>query len=136
VSDTTTAPAAQSGGGGKSRMRVEVCASEELPAGEMIGTQLGPMPVVVVRAPDGTLHAVLDKCLHQGGRLSKGRLGAASFESTDVGDYRYDRAGEILRCPWHGFEYDIRDGSLLAEPSRCLRTFTVTEEDGKVFVSL
>jgi nitrite reductase/ring-hydroxylating ferredoxin subunit len=135
MSDTTTAPAAQAGAN-KSRMRVEVCASEELPAGEMIGTKLGPMPVVVVRAPDGTLHAVLDKCLHQGGPLSKGRLGAASLESSGVDDYRDDRAGEILRCPWHGFEYDIRNGSLLAEPSRCLRTFTVTEEDGKVFVSL
>ena len=135
MSDTTTAPAAQAGAG-KSRMRVEVCASDELPAGEMIGTKLGPMPVVVVRAPDGTLHAVLDKCLHQGGPLSKGRLGAASLESSGVDDYRDDRAGEILRCPWHGFEYDIRNGSLLAEPSRCLRTFTVTEEDGKVFVSL
>lgn len=129
MADATTTPAS-------GRMSVEVCAAEDLQPGQMVGTQLGPMPVVVVRAPDGSLHAVLDKCLHQGGPLSRGRLGSASLESSGVGDYRDDRDGEILRCPWHGFEYDIRTGQLLAEPSRCLRTFTVTEEDGKVFVSL
>jgi nitrite reductase/ring-hydroxylating ferredoxin subunit len=118
------------------RMQVEVCASDELPAGHKIATRLGPMPVVVVRAPDGSLHALLDKCLHQGGPLSWGRLGSDSSGSCDVGDYRRERAGEIIRCPWHGFEYDIRTGCLLAEPSRCLRTFTVTEDDGRIFVSV
>lgn len=117
-------------------MSVEVCASDALPPGQKVAAQLGPMPVVVIRAPDGSLHGLLDKCLHQGGRLSAGRLGAASLESAKVGEYRDDRDGEIIRCPWHGFEYDIRTGELLAEPSRCLRTFTVTEEDGRVFVSL
>ncbi len=117
-------------------MRVEVCASDELARGQKVSTRLGPMPVVVVRAPDGSLHALLDKCLHQGGPLSKGRLGSDSSGSSDVGDYRLERDGEIIRCPWHGFEYDIRTGCLLAEPSRRLRTFTVIEDDGKIFVSL
>jgi nitrite reductase/ring-hydroxylating ferredoxin subunit len=117
-------------------LRVEVCASDELAPGHKVATRLGPMPVVVVRAPDGSLHALLDKCLHQGGPLSKGRLGAASAGSCDVGDYRLERSGEIIRCPWHGFEYDIRTGCLLAEPGRCLRTFTVTEDDGTIVVSV
>ena len=117
-------------------MQVEVCAADELPPGHKVSTQLGPMPVMVVRAPDGSLHALLDKCLHQGGPLSKGRLGCDSAGSCDVGDYRLERAGEVIRCPWHGFEYDIRTGCLLAEPSRRLRTFTVTEDAGRIFVSL
>jgi nitrite reductase/ring-hydroxylating ferredoxin subunit len=117
-------------------MRTEVCASDDLPPGHKIAARLGPMPVVVVRAPDGSLHALLDKCLHQGGPLSRGRLGPDSSGSADVGDYRLDRNGEIIRCPWHGFEYDIRTGCLLAEPGRCLRTFTVIEDEGRIFVSL
>ena len=116
-------------------MRVEVCASDELEVGQIASAQLGPMPVVVVRAPDGSLHALLDKCLHQGGRLSRGVLTGDSSNATDVGDYPYERFGEVVRCPWHGFEYDIRTGCLLAQKDRCLRTFTVTEEDGKIFVS-
>jgi nitrite reductase/ring-hydroxylating ferredoxin subunit len=118
------------------RMRTEVCASDDLPPGHKVSARLGPMPVVVVRAPDGSLHALLDKCLHQGGPLSRGRLGSDSSGSADVGDYRLERNGEIIRCPWHGFEYDIRTGCLLAEPGRCLRTFTVIEDDGRIFVSL
>jgi nitrite reductase/ring-hydroxylating ferredoxin subunit len=116
-------------------LRTEVCASADLDVGQMAAAQLGPMPVVVIRAPDGSLHALLDKCLHQGGRLSRGVLTSDSSSSSDVGDYPFERYGEIVRCPWHGFEYDIRTGCLLAEQSRRLRTFTVTEEDGKVFVS-
>jgi nitrite reductase/ring-hydroxylating ferredoxin subunit len=116
-------------------MRAEVCTSDDLGAGQMATAQLGPMPIVVIRAPDGSLHALLDKCLHQGGRLSRGVLTSDSSSSRDVGDYPFERHGEVVRCPWHGFEYDIRTGCLLAERSRCVRTFTVIEEDGKVFVS-
>jgi nitrite reductase/ring-hydroxylating ferredoxin subunit len=117
-------------------LRAEVCASADLGAGQMAAAQLGPMPVVVIRAPDGSLHALLDKCLHQGGRLSRGVLTAdSSTGAKDVGDYPFERHGEVVRCPWHGFEYDIRNGCLLAEKSRCLRTFTVTEEDGTIYVS-
>lgn len=130
MAETTTESTPKRGG-----MRAEVCASDELEVGQIASAQLGPMPVVVVRAPDGSLHALLDKCLHQGGRLSRGVLTGDSSNATDVGDYPYERFGEVVRCPWHGFEYDIRTGCLLAQKDRCLRTFTVTEEDGKIFVS-
>lgn len=130
MAETTTESTPKRGG-----MRVEVCASDELEVGQIASAQLGPMPVVVVRAPDGSLHGLLDKCLHQGGRLSRGVLTGDSSNSSGVGDYPYERFGEVVRCPWHGFEYDIRTGCLLAQKDRCLRTFTVTEEDGKIFVS-
>lgn len=115
-------------------MKVVVCPADELMEGQMRGAKLGPFPIVVARAPDGSLHALVDKCLHQGGPLSKGRLGAISTGSADVGDYRYEREGEFLRCPWHGFEYDIRTGCLTSDPTRCLNTFTAREEDGNVVV--
>ena len=107
-------------------MKAVVCAAEELAKGHMRPAKLGPFPIVVVRTPDGSLFALLDKCLHQGGPLSRGRLG--------VDDYRFERSGEILRCPWHGYEYDVRDGRLLADPSRHLGTFTVREVDGNIVV--
>lgn len=115
-------------------MKVVVCAADELAKGHMRPAKLGPFPIVVVRTPDGSLFAVLDKCLHQGGPLSRGRLGATSAGSEDVDDYRFERSGEILRCPWHGYEYDVRDGRLLADPSRHLGTFTAREEDGHIVV--
>ncbi len=89
-------------------MKAVVCAADELAKGHMRPAKLGPFPIVVVRTPDGSLFALLDKCLHQGGPLSRGRLGATSTGSEDVDDYRFERSGEILRCPWHGYEYDVQ----------------------------
>jgi hypothetical protein len=57
-------------------MKAVICAADELAKGHMRSAKLGPFPIVVVRAPDGSLFALLDKCLHQGGPLSRGRLGA------------------------------------------------------------
>src|SRR2546430_11620772 len=51
-----------------------VCRTHELGPGEIMSGQVGPFPVVVIRANDGTLHAMVAKCLHQGGPLDKGKL--------------------------------------------------------------
>ena len=118
-------------------MKAVVCPTDELARGEMCATKLGPIPVVVIRAPDDSLHALLDKCLHQGGPLSKGRIGGATYSEpgpSGVGDFRLEKEGEVLRCPWHGFEYDIKTGCTLTEPDRCLSKFTVREEDGNIVV--
>jgi len=34
------------------------------------------------------------------------------------GEYTYTREGEIVRCPWHGWEFDIRTGRSYCEPER------------------
>ena len=33
------------------------------------------------------------------------------------GEYLYSRQGEILRCPWHGWEFDIRSGQSWFDPT-------------------
>jgi 3-phenylpropionate/trans-cinnamate dioxygenase ferredoxin subunit len=32
--------------------------------------------------------------------------------------YRYSRPGEMVKCPWHGWEFDIRTGKSWCDPSR------------------
>ena len=40
------------------------------------------------------------------------------MESTEPGNYCYSRQGEIIRCPWHGWEFDIRTGKSWCDPTR------------------
>jgi nitrite reductase/ring-hydroxylating ferredoxin subunit len=41
------------------------------------------------------------------------------------------REGEILRCPWHGWEYDIRTGQSWCDPEKVnTRQYKVTIEPG------
>ncbi len=117
-------------------MRQIVCRKDEVRPGEMLRAQVGPIPVVVVRANDGSLHALIAKCLHQGGPLDRGKIYEHTSTVEHVGEYVTDAACEILKCPWHGFEYDIRTGCVIAEPSRRLQTFEAREEGGDIVVEL
>ena len=38
--------------------------------------------------------------------------------SDEPGEYRVERYGEIIRCPWHGWEFDIRTGQSYCDPKR------------------
>jgi len=45
------------------------------------------------------------------------------------GEYRWGREGEVLRCPWHGWEFDITSGRSIFNPHRVrVRTYEVTVE--------
>ena len=114
-------------------MKKIICEASQLPPGHMVSGKLGPMPVVVIRTKDVGLYGLLDKCLHQGGRLSRGRL-LEAIDCDDPSDCRYRvvEGREIVKCPWHGYEYDIKTGSTLFDPDRRLRTFKVHEEDGQI----
>ena len=71
---------------------------------------------------EGDLFGLLNRCPHQGGELCHGTtLGLVEADPAEPGQMRYTREGEILRCPWHGWEFDIRTGLSRAEPQK-LRT--------------
>jgi nitrite reductase/ring-hydroxylating ferredoxin subunit len=101
-------------------MRKRVCAADELQPGEKRAVEVGRRYVVLVRAADGSFHALVDVCPHQGARLSAGPL-----------------VGDVLRCPWHNFGFDVRTGRSMLEPDRYrVKTYDVAVEDGHVIVEL
>jgi nitrite reductase/ring-hydroxylating ferredoxin subunit len=109
-----------------------ICEATELRPGQMVSGKLGPMPIVVIRTNDGALYGLLDKCLHQGGPLSRGKL-LQAIDCSPGRSNAYQMEGrEIVKCPWHGYEYDPKTGSTLFDPDRKLRTFKVHEENGQV----
>ena len=113
-------------------MKKVICEAAELGPGQMVSGKLGPMPIVVIRTRDGELYGLLDKCLHQGGPLSRGRLLEAIDSSPGECTYKVLAGRDIVKCPWHGYEYDVKTGSTLFDPDRKLRTFKVHEEDGHI----
>src|SRR3546814_2830988 len=80
----------------------------EIPPGSRKRVMVKGRPVVVFNL-DGEYFGLLDRCPHQGGSLCEGRL-IGLLEAHEPGDYSYTRRGEIVRCPWHGWEFDIRTG--------------------------
>lgn len=93
-----------------------VAAVGEIPPGGRKRVEVGGRAVVVFNLK-GEFFALADACPHHGGSLAEGKL-TGLVESGGPGDYRYSRQGEIVRCPWHSWEFDIRTGRSRCDPRR------------------
>ena len=79
---------------------------------------------------DGQFYALRNRCPHQGASLCKGRVSGTTMPS-QPGEYVWGREGEIVSCPWHGWEFDITNGDSVFNPHRMkVRSYDVTLEDG------
>lgn len=117
-------------------MKQVVCQKDELQPGNLMEATLGRTSVLICRTLDGDLYAFSNHCIHQGAPMSKGVLCGAAAPTNTPGEYCYVKEGEILRCPWHGREYDIKNGGrMLADPERKLPSFHVSIEEGNIVVS-
>ena len=74
--------------------------------------------------------ALINRCPHQGAPLCRGAI-VSRLEAPSPGDYRLTRHGEMLRCPWHCWEFDIRTGQSWCDPESVhARTYAVEIEPG------
>jgi 3-phenylpropionate/trans-cinnamate dioxygenase ferredoxin subunit len=86
----------------------------------------------------GEYYALRSLCPHQGAPLCLGTI-TGTARSDSPGEIIWERAGQILRCPWHGWEFDIATGRSVLNPHRLrVGTYNVTvklpdpEEDPSV----
>ena len=83
---------------------------------------------------NGEFFALSNRCPHAGGALCEGRV-VSLVQSSGPGDYRLTRAGEFLRCPYHGWEFDIRTGQSWCDPKNMkIRQYKVEVEPGATLV--
>lgn len=102
------------------------------PGGRKLVTVRG-RPIAVFNL-GGTFYGLLNRCPHQGGPMCEGVL-TGLIEADTPGTYRYSREGEVLRCPWHGWEFDIRTGQSWCDPQKVsLRNYSVEVAPGQLVV--
>jgi nitrite reductase/ring-hydroxylating ferredoxin subunit len=76
----------------------------------------------------GSYYALRNRCPHQAAPLCLGAVKGMTLPSAP-GEYVWARDGEILRCPWHGWEFDITNGRSICNPHKTLvKTYAVTVE--------
>jgi len=66
---------------------------------------------------NGEFYGLLNRCPHQGGSLCDGLVTGLAVGDRP-GEVRMIRRGEMVRCPWHGWEFDIRTGQSWCEPGK------------------
>ncbi|MCC2686476.1 MAG: 2Fe-2S ferredoxin [Paenibacillaceae bacterium] len=79
----------------------------------------------------GEFFALLNRCPHEGAPLCKGKICGTTLPS-GVYQYEYGRVGELVRCPWHGWEFEIRTGKAIFDEKVRAKSYKVQVDDGKV----
>ena len=86
----------------------------------------------------GAYYALRNLCPHKLGPLCTGRVSgrvvASAPPSTYAPELAIERDGEIIRCPWHLWEFEIATGRCLVDPKVRVKTYPVVVEDGQVVV--
>jgi nitrite reductase/ring-hydroxylating ferredoxin subunit len=105
-----------------------VATVDEIPPGERKVVEVAGRSIGVFNIA-GEFFALRNTCPHQGGPLCRGRL--TGFVLARVpGEYTYLRQGEILRCPWHGWEFDVKTGQSWFDPATTrVRSYKVSVEN-------
>ena len=76
----------------------------------------------------GQFYALRNSCPHQAAPLCRGEIKGMAMPGKP-GEYAWTREGEILRCPWHGWEFDITTGRSIFNPHKTrVKTYKVTVE--------
>ena len=108
--------------------RFVVCAVAELPPGTRRIVTVGARSIGVFNV-GGRYFALRNVCPHQGAPLCEGPLTGTTLPGPP-GTFRYGREGEILRCPWHGWEFDVTSGRSIFNPHAVrVRAYPVAVED-------
>ncbi|MDX5475009.1 MAG: Rieske (2Fe-2S) protein [Bacillaceae bacterium] len=115
-------------------MKYSVCKESEIKSGEMKAITLNSKSIVVVKSKNGEIYALRNVCPHKGPALSLGSLDSTCMAS-EPGEYLLEKEGEVLKCPWHSWEFDIKTGCSLFDPENVkVKTYEVSVEEDTVFV--
>lgn len=97
---------------------VKVASLSDLSPGSARSVEVNGKTIALFNV-QGTVYATDNTCLHEGGPLSEGVL-----------------QGEVIVCPWHQWEYNVRTGEVIGDSSSKLGTYPVQVEDNQIKVAV
>jgi ferredoxin-thioredoxin reductase catalytic chain len=96
-------------------VEVPVARADDMRDGEARRVRVGKRDIAVFRV-DGAFYALSNVCRHAFAPLSEGWLD-----------------GHVIMCPWHGWRYDVRDGTT-DHPDADVSAYSVVVRDGEVLI--
>ena len=90
----------------------------ELPPGTVREFQIEGKAVALANV-EGKIYAINNTCLHRGGPLGQGTL-----------------EGNVLTCPWHGWQFDVTSGKVLENPQAGVDCYATELRGEDIFVDL
>ena len=99
---------------------VDVCATDEVDAEDVIEVQAGGRALAVYRSPSDSFHATDALCTHQQAHLADGLV-----------------MGDLIECPKHNGRFNYMTGAAVRVPClEALTVYPVSVQAGRVLVEL
>lgn len=99
---------------------VKVAKKSDIPAGTSKQVELEDKGIAIaVYNVNGSYYALDGICPHMGGPLGEG-----------------DLDGNVVTCPWHGWQFDVATGNCVVRPGVKQTTYQVKAEGDDILVSL
>ena len=96
--------------------KIKVLDVAGLPSGQAELVTVNSEDVALFRRGD-EIFAIGNQCPHQGGNLCDGVI-----------------EGDIVTCPLHGWEFDLRSGACMTVPGEAVPRYAVTVKDGAILL--
>jgi nitrite reductase/ring-hydroxylating ferredoxin subunit len=98
---------------------IEVASVDQIKNGELKVFDVNGESIILINL-NGQFYAYKNQCSHM------------ELELTDA-----EIEGEILTCPWHGAQFDIKTGEVVRLPaSEPLEKYEIKVEGGKIFIKI
>lgn len=98
---------------------IEIADAGELEVNQMKLLHINGRRIVLGKTEDGYA-AFSDYCTHRGASLAGGAMICGT-----------------VQCPWHGSQFDVKDGTVCAGPARMpIAVYPIVEKNGKVYLLL
>lgn len=110
-----------------------VCQAKEIPVGEKKIFDIDGVSIGVFNIK-GSFYAIRNICPHAGAPLCEGHI-QTTHRPCEVGEFDPALEGRVLRCPWHGWEFDIVTGKGLYDRNSRVAIYPVkVDADGNLFI--
>lgn len=97
---------------------VRIAGTGDVKAGTGMTAEVNGQAIALFNV-EGTFYAIDNTCVHRGGPLGEGEL-----------------TGDTVACPWHGWEYNVKDGKCSTNPSACVKAYEVKVEGSDIKILL
>jgi len=97
---------------------ISIAKTEQVTPGNGIVAEVQDASFAVFNV-EGSYCVIDNTCLHRGGPLGEG-----------------DVDGDIVTCPWHGWEYNVKTGACTNNPAVCVKTYEVHVDGSDIKVEI
>jgi 3-phenylpropionate/trans-cinnamate dioxygenase ferredoxin subunit len=105
----------------------QVCFADELQPGSRKVVEIGGRSIGVFNV-NNQFYAIRNSCPHRGAPLCRGVV-TGLVTSPELYELEMERLGEIVRCPWHGWEFDLTTGRSVFNPHKMrVKSYDVSVE--------